>query len=90
MLQFETSDQKSEVRVEFQPWRSFKLRVRRGNWKFEIEWRGSVDQGPRTVPLLGLKARNIIAWAEASLRAKAQVTDHQNSPALKGRNRSLA
>ena len=42
------------------------------------------------VPLLGLKARNVIAWAEASLRAKAQVTGHQNSPALKGHNTSRA
>jgi len=30
-----------------------------------------------TVPLLGLKARDIIAWAEASVRAEAQVTGHQ-------------
>jgi len=31
------------------------------------------DEWPMTVPQLGLKARHVKAWAEASLRAKAQV-----------------
>jgi len=37
------------------------------------------------VPQLVLKARHVKARAEASLRAKAQVPGHHDSPALKGR-----
>jgi hypothetical protein len=37
---------------------------------------------------IGLKARHVKAWAGASLRAKAQVTGREKSPALKGRNSS--
>ena len=47
-------------------------------------------EGSALEELVGLKAHNVIAWAGASLRAKAQVTGPKKSPALKGRHSSRA